>query len=106
MSIKDTNSRNISFDTREELGDKTDKLVVMIGKSATRDNGSSIQFKPQIYHRKDRGQNRSNYVYVIMISKVIRIHIGRIVKKGDGIGKIEVDLDMNKSIGEEILEVI
>ena len=41
--------RNVSFDAKEELGDKKDKLVVMIVKLATRDSGKSRQFKPQIY---------------------------------------------------------
>ena len=40
MSIKDSHSRKVSFDTREEMGDKIDKLTVMIGKLATRDSGS------------------------------------------------------------------
>ena len=45
MNIKDSHSRKVSFDTREELGDKIDKLAVMIGKFATRDSGSVRQFK-------------------------------------------------------------
>ena len=57
MSIKDSQSRKVSFDTREELGDKIDKLAVMIGKLATRDSGSGRQFKPQIYQGRGRGQN-------------------------------------------------
>ena len=61
MSIKDSHSRNVSFDTREELGDKIDKLAVMIGKLATRDSGSVRQFKPQIYEGRGRGQHRDNY---------------------------------------------
>ena len=61
MSIKDSHSRKVSFDAREELGDKIDKLAVMIGKLATRDRGSGRQFKPQIYQGKSRGQNRGNY---------------------------------------------
>ena len=35
MSIRDGHSRKVSFDTKEELGDKIDKLAVMIGKLAT-----------------------------------------------------------------------
>ena len=41
-----------------------------------------------------------------MIDEVIRIDIGLIVKTGDGIGKIEVDLGIKKIIGEDILEVM
>ena len=60
MSLKDSHSRKVSFDTREELGDKIDKLVVMIGKLTTRDSRSGRQFKPQVYQGKGRGQNQSN----------------------------------------------
>ena len=35
MNIKDDHNRKVSFDTKEELGDKIDKLAVMIGKLAT-----------------------------------------------------------------------
>ena len=35
MNIRDGNHRRVSFDMREELGDKIDKIV-MIGKLATK----------------------------------------------------------------------
>ena len=35
MNIRDGYSRKVSFDTKEELGDKIDKLAVMAGKLAT-----------------------------------------------------------------------
>ena len=57
MSIRDGHNRKVSFDNKEELGDKIDKLVVMRGKLATRDSGTGRQFKPQIY--QGRGQNRN-----------------------------------------------
>ena len=50
------NSRRVSFDTTEDLGDKTDKLAVMIGKLAAKDKVSP--FKPQIHQNRGRGQNR------------------------------------------------
>ena len=62
MSIKEDNhSRRVSFDTREELGDKKDKSMVMIDKLTARDSRSGRQFKPQIYQGKGRGQNTGNY---------------------------------------------
>ena len=61
MSIKDRHSKKVSFDTREELRDKIDKLAVVIGKLATRESRSGRQFKPQIFQGRGRGQNRSNY---------------------------------------------
>ena len=55
MSIIDSHNRKVSFDTREELADKIDKLGVMIGKLATRDNGTGRQFKPKILQGRGRG---------------------------------------------------
>ena len=106
MNIKDNHSRRVSFDTGEELGDKIDKLMVMTGKLAAKDSGSGRQFKPQIYQGKGRGQNRGSMIDTFTISEVIRIDIGQIVKTGDSVDKIEVDLGIIKIIGEEILEVI
>ena len=59
MSIRDGHDRMVSFDTKEELGDKIDKLAVITGKLATRDSGMGRQFKPQIYQHRGRGQNRN-----------------------------------------------
>ena len=59
MSIRDGHHRKVSFDTREELGDKIDKLVVMIGKLATRESRTNRQFKQQIHQSRGRCQNRS-----------------------------------------------
>ena len=59
MSIRDDHNRKPSFDPKEELGDKIDKLLVMIGKLVTRDSGTGRQFKPQIQQSKGRGQNRN-----------------------------------------------
>ena len=61
MSMKDNHSRRVTFDTEDDLGDKIDKLMIMIGKLAARDSRSGRQFKPQIYQRKRRGQNRGSY---------------------------------------------
>ena len=38
MSNREGHSRRVSFDTREELGNKIDKLAVMIGKLAAKDS--------------------------------------------------------------------
>ena len=38
MSIRDGHHSKVSFDTRDELGNKIDKLAVMIGKLATKES--------------------------------------------------------------------
>ena len=58
MSIWEGASRRVSFDTRDKLGDKTDKLTVMLGRIAAKDNNEKGPFKPKIYQSRGRGQNR------------------------------------------------
>ena len=71
MNIRDGHNRKVLFETKEELGDEIDKLVVMIGKLATRDSGTCRQFKPQIY--QNRGAEDKTQVPMtdaIMISEL------------------------------------
>ena len=106
MSKKDNHSRRVMFDTVNELRDKIDKLMVMIGKLAARDSRSGRQFKPKIYQGKRRGQNGGSYDRCSYDQWGIKIDIGKTVEVGDNADKIEVDQGMNKFIEEEILEAM
>ena len=53
MSIRDGIERKVSFNARDELGDKIDKLTAMMGRLAAKNNNDKRPFKPQIY--KSRG---------------------------------------------------
>ena len=57
MNIRDGTERKVLFNARDELGDKIDKLTVMMSRLAAKDSYEKRPFKPQIY--KSRGQNRS-----------------------------------------------
>ena len=57
MSIREGTDKRVSFNTRDELGDKIDKLTVVMRKLVATDNHRRRPFKPQIH--KSRGQNRS-----------------------------------------------
>ena len=57
MSIRDGTDKRVSFNTKDKLGDKIDKLTVVMSKLAVKDSHKRRPFKPQIY--KSRGQNRS-----------------------------------------------
>ena len=57
MSIREGIDKRVSFDTRDELRDKIDKLTVVLSKLVATDNRERRPFKPQIY--KSREQNRS-----------------------------------------------
>ena len=57
MSIREATDKRVSFNARDKLGDKIDKLTMVMSKLAATDNQERRPFKPQIY--KSRGQNRS-----------------------------------------------
>ena len=57
MSIRDGTERKVSFNTRDELGDKIDKLTAVMSRSAAKDSHEKRPCKPQVY--KSRGQGRS-----------------------------------------------
>ena len=57
MNIRDGTERKVSFNARDELGDKIDKLTVVMSRLVAKDSNKKRPFKPQIY--KNRGQNRS-----------------------------------------------
>ena len=57
MSIRDGTERKVSFNARDELGDKIDKLTAMMDRLAARDSNDKRPFKPQIY--KSRGSYTS-----------------------------------------------
>ena len=59
ISIRDGTNRKVSFNTRDELGNRIDKLTVMLGRLAAKDNHDKRPFKPQIYQGRGRGQNRN-----------------------------------------------
>ena len=57
MNVRDGTERRVSFNTRDELGDKVDKLTVVMSRLTAKDSNVKRPFKPQIY--KSRDQNRS-----------------------------------------------
>ena len=57
MSIREGAGRRASFDTRDKLGDKIDKLTIMLGRLAAKDNNEKRPFKTQIDQSRGRGQN-------------------------------------------------
>ena len=68
MGIMEGAGRRVAFHTRDELGDKIDKLMVMIGKLAAKDSNRNRPFKPQIQKSsrppppgQNRGYSQSSY---------------------------------------------
>ena len=104
MSIREGTDKRVSFDTRDELGDKIDTLTVVMSKLVVTENHERRPFKPQIY--KSRGQNRSygqgryqprsyernramvwtalqdRIIKVIHLGEILEEIVGKIVEKG------------------------
>ena len=62
MNIRDNTERKVSFNAIDELADKIDKSIVMMGRLVAKDSNEKRPFKPQIYKSKgsySQGQNRS-----------------------------------------------
>ena len=107
MRVEDNYNKKVTFDTWDGLKDKIDKLTVMMGKLAARDNGTNRQFKPQIYQRRRSGQIRNFYDTHNYDRGHYQNGIDQIVVTEEiNIEKIEVDWCMNKIIAEEILEAM
>ena len=57
MNIRDGTERKVSFNSRDKLGNKIDRLTAVTSRLGAKDNHKKRPFKPQVY--KSRGQNRS-----------------------------------------------
>ena len=67
MNIRDGTERKV-FSARDELGDKIDKLTVMMDRPVAKDSNDKRPFKPQIYKSRgsypqgpNRTYNQRNY---------------------------------------------
>ena len=61
MSTRDSQGKKVSFNTQDNLEQKTDKLMVMMGKLMTEDEGCTKPFRLLIYQPgRGRNQNRGN----------------------------------------------
>ena len=62
MSVRDSQSKRVSFNTPDNLEQKIDRLTVMMDTLVTEDEGHPKPFKPQVYQsNRGRNQSRSNY---------------------------------------------
>ena len=62
MSMRDSQSKRVSFNTPDNLEQKIDRLTVMMGKLVTEEEGHPKPFKPQVY-QSNRGSNQSRGNY-------------------------------------------
>ena len=51
LNIRDGNDRRVSFNARDELGDKIDKLTAMMSKLVAKESHKRKPFKPQILQK-------------------------------------------------------
>ena len=99
MNVRDGTERKVSFNARDELGDKIDKLTVVMSRLAAKNSYEKRPFKPQIY--KSRGQSRSynQRGYQNRIEAV-----NQTVEKEDNMETIDLDKTIEIIIFKETLE--
>ena len=62
ISIKEGFGKKVTFDMMDNIEQKIDKLMAMMGKLVMEDEGQNRPFKPQVYKsNRGRGQTRCNY---------------------------------------------
>ena len=62
ISMRESQGKKVLFNMQDDLEQKIDKLMVMMGKLVTEDNRCSKPFRPQIYQPgRGRNQNRGNF---------------------------------------------
>ena len=102
MNIRDGTEKKVSFNARDELGDKIDKLTVMMSRLAAKDSNEKRPFKPQIY--KSRGSYPRVRIGPI-IKEVIRIEVvGQTVETEESMEIIDLDKSIETAIFERTLE--
>ena len=102
MSISEGTNRKVSFDTRDELGDKIDKLTIMLGRLAAKDNhglnGLHLSHK---YIKEEEEDKRE-----MLVKETIRTEtdqtIGQIVEIEDS---LETGPGLSRITEETIFEV-
>ena len=62
MSMRDSQSKRVSFNTPDYLEQKIERLIVMMGRLVTEEEGFTKPFKPQVYQsNRGRNQSRGNF---------------------------------------------
>ena len=106
MTIKDGHHRNVSCGIRDEIADKMGKLVVLLGKLATKESRLNRQFRHKYIRVEVEARTE------IIVKETTKIGTGKItdqiVETEDSTDKIGIGLDVNQDpnriIGEVHLE--
>ena len=62
MNLRYSQGKKVSFKVHDDLEKKIDRLMVMMDKLVTEDDGNSKPFRPQIYQPgRGRNQNKGNF---------------------------------------------
>ena len=97
MNIKEGFSKKFTFNTIDDIEQKIDKLMVMMGKLMMEDEGQNRQFKPQVYQSIEEEVRLD----VLMIREDFRTGLSPITH-------IEDDQGMDKAIevGQGMIPII
>ena len=62
MSVRESQNKRVTFNTADDLEQKINRLMVMMGKLVTEDEGHPKPFKPQVY-QSNRGRHKRRGKY-------------------------------------------
>ena len=97
MNIREGTERKVSFNARDELGDKIDKLTVMMSRLAAKDSNEKRPFNAKYIKVEVR--------IGPIIKEVIRIGVvGQTVETEDSMGIIDLDKTIETTIFKGTLE--
>ena len=97
MSIRDGTERKVSFNTRDELGDKIDKVTTVMSRLAAKDSHKKDPLNPKYITVEARVGH--------IIREVIRTEvIGQTVETEDSMGIIGLDKTIETTIFKGTLE--
>ena len=102
MNIRDGTERKVSFNAGDELGDKIDKLTVVMSRLAAKDSNEKTPFKLQIYKAEVLTPRvRTGPI----VKEVIRIEVeGQTIETEESMEIIDLDNTIETTIFKRTLE--
>ena len=88
MKLIDKKRKTVSFDTRDVLernSENMEWMTALMDKMYIKLDQKEVPYKPQIYQKRGRGQNRQHFMQIILGEMRVGIEVERIEDHGDSL---------------------